>query len=342
VQAIRKSRPEVGFDLVDAPEPVLGPGDVLVAVAATSLCGVDRHVFDWDTAGQAFVPRLPIIPGHETSGTVVAVADDGSGAAVVEGDRVALESHLVCGTCRECRTGFAHLCTRQTILGLSHDGAFASLVAVPASSCFVLPASVTFEEAALFEPAGVAVHAMQRAGSLTGRNVLVSGCGPIGLLLVELARVAGAGMVIGVEVSPGRRAMAEQRGAMTIDPTVDDVPGAVRRLVPEGVDVAFEASGAASALEAALLSVRVAGDVVTVGHPGTVSIDVSRLINVRYITLRGVFGRRLWDTWQILGDLVATGRLDLKSFISDTIPLADLPVAITSVGDAGKVLVIPE
>ena len=340
MQAVRKSRPEAGFDLVDAPEPVLGPGDVLVEVAATSLCGVDRHVFDWDAAGQAFVPHLPIILGHETSGTVIGVSEEHIGLAV--GDRVALESHLVCGACRECRTGLAHLCTHQKILGLSHDGGFASLVSVPATACFVLPDSVTFEEAALFEPAGVAVHATQRAGSLTGRTVLVSGCGPIGLLLVELAAVAGAAMVIAVEVSAGRRAMAEVRGALTIDPMSQDVPEAVRRLVPDGVDVAFEASGAPAALQAALLAVRVAGEVVTVGHPGIVSVDVSRLINVRYITMRGVFGRRLWDTWQLLGDLVATARLDLKPFISDTIPLALLPEAITGLGDAGKVLVIPE
>jgi threonine 3-dehydrogenase len=260
------------------------------------------------------------------------------------GDRVALESHVVCGECVECRTGSAHLCTRQTILGLSRDGAFAQYVAVPATACFPLPDTVSFEHAALFEPAGVAVHALQRADSLMGKNVLVSGCGPIGLFLIELAVLAGASQVIGVEINAGRRAIAEKRGAIVLDPTSVDVVDEVRRLTwrRQGVDVAFEASGNARALVSALESVRVAGEVVTVGHPGDVTLDVSRLINIRYVTLRGVFGRRLWDTWETLSALVASGRLELGGFISDSIPLRELPQAITGIGDAGKVLVMPE
>lgn len=343
MQAIVKSRPCAGLDFVlDAPVPTVGDGDVLMKVAATSLCGVDRHVFDWDAAGQAFVPQLPRIPGHETSGTVV---ETGAGVTSLRaGDRVALESHVVCGECVECRTGSAHLCTRQTILGLSRDGAFAQYVAVPATACFPLPDTVSFEHAALFEPAGVAVHALQRADSLTGKNVLVSGCGPIGLFLIELAVLAGASQVIGVEINAGRRAIAEKRGAIALDPTSVDVADEVRRLTwrRQGVDVAFEASGNARALVSALESVRVAGEVVTVGHPGDVTLDVSRLINIRYVTLRGVFGRRLWDTWETLSALVASGRLELGGFISDSIPLRELPQAITGIGDAGKVLVMPE
>ncbi|MCU1570819.1 MAG: L-threonine 3-dehydrogenase [Naasia sp.] len=343
MHAIVKSRPGPGFDfLLDAPDPQVGPADVLVKVAATSLCGVDRHVYDWDQAGQAFVPTLPRIPGHETAGVVIEV-----GAAVQSisvGDRVALESHLVCGSCMECRTGNAHLCSRQTILGLSRDGAFAQRVAVPASACYPIPDGVSLEEAALFEPAGVAVHALQRAPSLLGQSVLVSGCGPIGLFLIELARIAGASRVIATELSPGRRLLAERRGAITLDPAAVDVPTEVARLTPrrQGVDVAFEASGSPRALGPVLESVRVAGDVVTVGHPGAVSVDISKLINVRYLTLRGVFGRRLWETWETLGELVSTGRLELAGFIDDRIPLDALPSAIAGIGDSGKVLVIPE
>jgi threonine 3-dehydrogenase len=236
------------------------------------------------------------------------------------------------------------LCTRQTILGLSRPGAFADYVTSPATACFPLPDLVSFEHAALFEPAGVAVHALQRTGSLTGKSVLVSGCGPIGLFLIELAVLAGASQVIGVEILERRRAIAEQRGATVLDPTSVDVATEVRRLTArrQGVDIAFEASGNARALVSALESVRVAGEVVTVGHPGEVTFNVSQLINIRYVSLRGVFGRRLWDTWETLSALVASGRLKLGGFISDSIPLRELPQAITGIGDTGKVLVIPE
>lgn len=342
MQAVVKSRPEPGLDLVlDANEPSVGDADILVEVAATSLCGVDRHVHDWSSAGQAFVRSLPLVPGHETSGTIVAVGS--AVTALRPGDRVALESHIVCGQCVDCRTGNPHLCTRQQILGLSRDGAFAERVAVPATSAFPVPPGVSFEEAALFEPAGVAVHALQRTGPVVGKAVLVTGCGPIGLFLIELALLSGAATVIGVEVAAGRRALAERRGAVVIDPSVVEVAEEVRRLTPrrDGVDVAFEASGSPRALVWALNSVRVAGDVVTVGHPGDVTIDVSRLINIRYLTLRGVFGRRLWDTWETLGALVGSGRFKLSGFISEVLPLADLPSAITRIGDAGKVLVVP-
>jgi threonine 3-dehydrogenase len=339
VLAVKKTRPEPGFDLVEVPAPEIGPGDVLVDVAATSLCGVDLHVHAWDASGQAFVPRLPVIPGHETSGTVIAVGNSVTSVAV--GDLVALESHIVCGTCRECRTGLAHLCPRQVILGLSRDGAFAEQVAIPASACFILPPGTDLQHAALFEPAGVAVHATQRTGSLTGRTVAISGCGPIGLVLISLARIAGAAVVIGIEPSEGRRALATARGAVALDPADGDVAAAVRELVPGGVDVGFEASGAGPALGGLLTAVRPGGDVVTVGHPGVVPVDVSRSINLDYITLRGVFGRRLWDTWELLSQLVQSNQLDLASLITDSITLSDLPGAMADVAAGGKVLVRP-
>jgi threonine 3-dehydrogenase len=327
-------------DDVDEPEP--GPEEVLVEVAATSICGVDVHVHRWDAAGQAFVPNVPLIPGHETAGTIVA-----TGAAVEglePGTRVALESHLVCNTCFQCRTGAAHLCTDQRILGLSWDGAFAQRVRVPHWACFRLADGVSLESAALFEPAGVAVHATQRAPSLAGASVLVSGAGPIGLFVIQLAQLFGARTIIASEVNPYRRNLAEQLGARAVDPLSEDVVAACRRAAPgrDGVDVVFEASGYPAAFPAALQSVRTGGDMITIGHPGEVPIDVSRHVNIRYVTLRGVFGRRLWDTWELLGGLVASGRLDLDWIITHRMGLDEFDRAIELLSaDAGKILVFP-
>jgi threonine 3-dehydrogenase len=326
----------------DVADPEPGPEEVVVAVAATSICGVDVHVHRWDAAGQAFVPRVPVIPGHETAGTIRAV-----GAAVPglqAGMRVALESHLVCDACFQCRTGAAHLCTDQRILGLSWDGAFAELVRVPYSACFRLPDDVSFESAALFEPAGVAVHATQRAGSLAGATVLVNGAGPIGLFVIQLAQLFGARTVIASEVSAYRRRLAEQLGATTVDPAAEDLVSRCRGAAPgrDGVDVAFEASGYGPAVSAALASVRTGGEMITIGHPGEVPIDISRQINVRGITLKGVFGRRLWDTWELLVGLVASGRLDLEWIVTHRLGLDEFDRAIGLLdGEAGKILLFP-
>jgi threonine 3-dehydrogenase len=344
MRAIVKRRPEPGMDYAaDLPEPVAGEDEVLIAVAATSICGVDRHVHEWDAAGQAFVPNLPVVPGHETAGTVRAVGSAVAGIAV--GARVALESHLVCHRCFQCRTGAAHLCVDQRILGLSWDGAFAELVRVPASACFPLPDEVGFDSAALFEPAGVAVHATQRADDLAGACVLVSGAGPIGLFVIQLAQLFGARCVLASEVNPYRRALAERLGARTIDPTVEDLGAACRRAAPgrDGVDVAFEASGAAAALPAVLAAVRTGGELITVGHPGIVPVDVSKHINVRYVTWKGVFGRRIWDTWELLAGLVGSGRLDLEWIVTHHVGLDEFDRAIELLGsDAGKILVVPD
>jgi threonine 3-dehydrogenase len=343
MRAVRKARPERGMDFdTDAPVPEIAEHEVLVEVAATSICGVDRHVFDWDAAGRTFVKNLPVIPGHETAGVVRKVG--GSVTSVAVGDRVALESHIVCNSCFECRTGNAHLCSNQQILGLSCDGAFAEFVKVPGWSCYVIPDNVSFENAALFEPAGVAVHAIQRSDSLTGQTVAVSGCGPIGLFLVQLAQLAGASRVIGVETNPYRRRLAEKYGAVTVDPRSTDVVAEAKKITGRrhGVDTVFEASGVAPALLSALEMLRPAGTVITVGHPGEVTIDVSRLVNINYLTLRGVFGRRLWDTWETLGELVGSGRFELDSLISHQLGIDEFARAIDLLGgDAGKIILVP-
>jgi len=323
-------------------EPEAGPDRVVVKVAATSICGADRHLYLWDKMGQNLRPTLPLVMGHEVSGTIAAVGSGVNGWAV--GDRVALESHLMCGECYMCRTGDAHLCERMRVLGITFDGAFAEYVSVPASICFRLPDGISFDAAALFEPAGVAMHAIQRAGALAGGTVLVSGCGPIGLYLIQLAFLTGAARIVAVETNPYRRAMAKEIGAIVADPGDTDIPAFCRSVAPRrgGIDVAFEASGSDKVLGSLFESVRRDGLVVTVGHPGAVSVEITSHINMKYVALKGVYGRRIWDTWEALLAFVDAGRIDLTGIVTHRLPIAEFDRSIELLsGDAGKILLYP-
>lgn len=345
MRAIVKQAPERGAQLVvDVPDPVPGAGEVVISVAAASVCGTDAHLYDWSPSAQDFCPKLPLIMGHECSGTVVEV---GPGVTRVRaGDRVAIETHLYCERCLECRTGNAHNCRNIRLVGLTWDGAFAERAKVPENACFSVPESVPLDVAALFEPAGVSVHALQRAGSVAGARVLVSGCGPVGLVVVQLCLLFGAAQVIATEPNPYRRRLAEQLGAVVIDPTREDAEAVVQDLTGDrggGVGIAFETSGAAGAYPLLWNCLGRESTLITVGHPGhSIEVDVAAYINKRGITVKGVFGRRIWDTWEQLLALVECGRLDLSWIVTHRLGLDQFEEAIALLaGDAAKVIIYP-
>jgi len=344
MKAVLKTRAGHGADYVtDHPEPRPGDKDILIDVAAGSVCGTDREIFEWTPSAQAFKLDLPNVLGHEISGTVIEIGRDVSRFSV--GDRVALESHIPCGNCYPCRTGDAHNCADMDLLGMHIDGGFAERVAVPESIGVHVPESIDLETAALMESAGVAWTAVDRSNLAgVGGNVLVTGCGPVGLVVIQLSMLFGATNVIAVEPNPFRRSVAESLGATVMDPS-DDVVGYCRSLGGSrgGVDVGFEVSAAPGTLPLLLESVRREGDVVTIGHPGApVAIDIASHINKKGITLRGVFGRRLWSTWEGLGGMLESGRLDLSWLITHRLGLDGFDDAIDLLsGEANKVLLIP-
>ena len=344
MKAVIKHAAERGIQVrEDWAEPVAGPGQVLLEVAAASLCGTDRELYEWTPSAQAFNLAPPVVLGHEGSGTVLAV---GAGVDnVTPGDRVALESHLICGRCYPCRTGSAHTCERTGILGMHIDGVFAERVAVPAGICVPLPESVSLETGALLESAGVAMHAVQRSGyAVAGQYVLVNGCGPVGLVIAQIALALGAAAVVAVEPNQFRRKQAESIGARVLDPS-DDVVGVCRDLAGRrgGFDVAFEVSGVRGVLPPLLEALRREATLVTVGHPSEpAAIDIAAFVNKKGITLRGIFGRRLWDTWEQLLLLLQSGRIDLDWLITHRLPLDEAEAAVELLtGDAGKVLLVP-
>ncbi|MBS1860337.1 MAG: alcohol dehydrogenase catalytic domain-containing protein [Actinobacteria bacterium] len=341
MQALIKERAATGAVLIEAPRPTPAADEVLIEVAGTSICGTDRHLYEWTPSARAFDPVLPLVFGHETAGTVVA-----TGAAVKAirvGDRVSVETHVFCGRCYPCRTGDAHNCARMGLFGLTLPGAFAAYAIAPERVCFVLPDEVSFDAAALFEPAGVAVHALERAGPLLGASVLVSGCGPIGLMLIALCRIAGAARIFAAEPVAEKRAWAADLGAIVLDPLVDDPAAVCGELRRGGVDVAFECSGAPQALPGMLAAIRREGRAVTIGHPGeAVAIDVAATVNKGGVTLAGVFGRRVWSSWETLVELVSSRRFEPEEFITLRLPLEQFEQAITATAtEPGKVLLQP-
>jgi threonine 3-dehydrogenase len=344
MKAVVKESAERGVTYVtDYPDPKAGLGQVVIEVGAASLCGTDRELYEWTPSAQAFNLDLPVVLGHEGAGTVVEVGSGVTNLAV--GDRVALESHLVCGECFSCRTGDAHTCERTRIVGMHMDGLFAQYMAAPQDICLKLPDHASLEVGALLEAAGVAVHAVQRANyAVAGRAVLVSGGGPVGLVVAYLSKLMGAAHVIVVEPNPYRRGQAEQIGAIALPPG-DEVVERCRELAGRrgGFDVAFECSGVPAALPSLFQALRREATLVTVGHPSRpAEIDIAAHINKKGITLRGIFGRRLWETWEQTMLLLDSGRLDLDWLITHRMPLDRIDEAVGLLtGDAGKVLLIP-
>ncbi|OII38039.1 L-threonine 3-dehydrogenase [Curtobacterium sp. MMLR14_010] len=344
MKAIVKTTAAPGVDLVeDHPEPIVGPEDVLLHVGAVSICGTDREMYEWTPAAVAFELDLPVVLGHEVSGTVIEVGSAVTRLAV--GDRVALETHIPCGACFMCRTGNGHNCMAMKIVAMHADGAFAERVAVPERICFPLPDGMSLEVGALLEPAGVAWHALQRADlAVAGSSVLVSGCGPVGLLIVQFALHLGATEVIAIEPNPYRRAWAERLGATVFEPGPAVTESIAQTYAHRGgVDVAFEVSAAGAAYPTLFEAVRREGTIVTIGHPaGPVPVDIAKYVNKKGITLRGVFGRRLWDTWEDLVEVLVRGGVDISWLITHRFPLGALGPAIDLLsGDANKVLVLP-
>jgi len=344
LRAILKTSAERGATFTaNAEHPKALPGMVVLEIGAASLCGTDRELYEWTPSAQAFNLDLPVVLGHEGAGTVVEV---GSGVSNLKvGDRVALESHLACGQCFACRTSSAHTCEKTKILGMHFNGVFAEYTAVPAGICVPLPTGLSLESGALLEATGVAVHAIQRSNyAVAGGSVLVSGAGPVGLAAIYLSQHLGASHVVAVDPNPFRRAQAEKLGAVALDPS-DNVVERCRELAGRrgGFDVAFECSGAPGTLDMLFEAVRREATVVTVGHPSRSSqIDVAAYINKKGITLRGIFGRRLWETWEQSLQLLDSGRVELDWLVTHRMRLDQVDEAIELLtGDACKVLLVP-
>lgn len=340
MRAVIKSQPTPGFEFVtDQPNPAPGPADLLIKIHSASICGTDRELYDWTASGQAFGSTLPVVQGHEGSGTVIGMGDGVSGFDI--GDRVAFESHVVCEGCRECRSGRKEFCPNTRIIGMHLDGLFADYAAIPAHACYRLPAGISLEAGALMESAGVAAHVMQRTNFRTaGSDVLVSGLGPVGLAIGVMARKLGAKHVFGLEPNQYRRDFAANLGITALAPGQDSPQ---ELFGVNGFDLSIEASGAQGTIPTLIENAATDSIVMAVAHPGdVVPIDVSKHISKRGVVLQGVFGRKIWQSWELLADLQLDRILDLNDFITHRVKLEDFADAMDLLhGDACKIVFQP-
>ncbi|MBI4230733.1 MAG: L-threonine 3-dehydrogenase [Planctomycetes bacterium] len=340
MKAIVKARAEPGLKIQDAPDPAPpGPGEALIRIRAGSICGTDLHIHKWDAWAQSRI-RPPQIIGHEIAGDIVELGEGVEGYE--KGQTVSVEGHIVCGRCPLCRTGQAHICPRMEIIGIDRDGGFAEYIKVPASNLWKIDAGIPIEVAALHDALGNAFHATL-LHPVAGKSVLVLGCGPIGLLSCAIARASGAERVFATDVNPRRLDIAERMGAdVRIDASKQDPVRVVREATESiGADVVLEMSGAPSAIQQGLAAVRNGGEVRLLGLPAhDVPIALARDIIFKGITIHGILGRRMYETWYQMRAFLRAGRIDVSPVITHRLPYQDVDKGFAALGEgtAGKVV----
>ena len=339
MKALVKAEAAPGLWLRDVPEPEARAGEVLIRVLRTGICGTDLHVRAWDGWAQAAV-RPPVVLGHEIAGRVAALGD---GVDTVDvGDLVSVEGHIVCGRCRSCLAGRRQLCPHTVSIGIDRDGGFAEYVAVPATNVWRHRFPVDPDVAAIFDPFGNAVHSAL-AFDLLGEDVLITGAGPIGVMAASVARHAGARFIVITDVSAERLELARSLGAITtaVDVTSTTLDEVMRDLgMVEGFDIGLEMSGAPAALHSMIASMAHGGNISLLGIPSTsVDFDWDRVIH-SMLTVKGIFGRQMYETWYEMSVLVQAG-LDISPVITDRFHYTEWEQAFEAAasGKGGKVVI---
>ncbi|QNP66962.1 L-threonine 3-dehydrogenase [Streptomyces genisteinicus] len=337
MKALVKQHAEPGLWLTDVPEPETGPGDVLIKVLRTGICGTDLHIRSWDQWAQGAV-TTPRVLGHEFVGEVASVGPDVADIAV--GDIVSGEGHLVCGKCRNCLAGRRHLCRSTVGLGVGRDGAFAEYVALPASNVWVHRTPVDLDVAAIFDPFGNAVHTAL-SFPLVGEDVLITGAGPIGVMAAAVARHAGARNVVVTDVSEPRLELARKVGAtLALNVAGAGIADAQRQLgLKEGFDIGLEMSGRPEAMRDMVDNMTHGGRIAMLGLPAEeFAVDWSKIVT-SMITVKGIYGREMFETWYAMTVLLEGG-LDLSPVITGSYGYRDFDAAFDEAaqGRSGKII----
>ncbi len=310
------------FEYADVPDPQIGAAEVLIEVKASGICGSDVHGMDGGTGRR--IP--PIIMGHEAAGVIAEVGADVTGWRV--GDRVTFDSTIYCGQCHFCRAGRINLCDNRRVLGVScdeyrRDGAFAEYIAVPQHILYRLPEGLSFEHAAVVEPLSVAVQAVERTGLALNDTVVVVGAGMIGLLLIQVLRSAGCGLIIAVDLEQDKLDFARKLGAdIAVSPDACNVPQKVaEHTAGRGTDAAFEVVGITATLNTAISSLRKGGTLTLVGNLSpTVELPLQTAVT-REITINGSCAS--CGEYPACLDMIARGQVNVEPIISAVAPMAE-------------------
>ncbi len=337
MKALVKSRNEPGLWLEDVPMPQVGKHDVLIKILQTGICGTDLHIYNWDAWASKTIP-VPMVVGHEFVGRIVDV-----GAEVHDfspGELVSGEGHVVCGRCRNCLAGRRHLCKDTQGIGVNRPGAFAEYISLPVTNVWSHDASVAPEVAAIFDPFGNAVHTAL-AFDVLGEDVLITGAGPIGLMAAAVVRHAGARYVVVTDVNPYRLKLAQQMGAtIALDMRSDTIDACQKRLgMKEGFDVGLEMSGNSQAFHQMLANMCHGGKIAMLGIPDKeISVDWNIII-FNMLTIRGIYGREMYETWYKMTSMLQSG-LNILPVITHRLDYTDFNRGFEAMrsGQSGKVV----
>jgi threonine 3-dehydrogenase len=337
MDALVKREAAPGLSLESVPEPAVGINDVLIRVKRTAICGTDMHIYNWDAWAQKTIP-VPMVVGHEFVGEIVEVGSNVNDFR--PGQIVSGEGHVVCGRCRNCMAGRRHLCAHTSGIGVNRPGAFAEYVALPMSNVWEHKPGIDLDVAALFDPLGNAVHTALQY-DLLGEDVLITGAGPIGAMAAAVCRHAGARHVVITDVIDERLALAARLGATrTVNVTREKLADVQAELgMQEGFDVGLEMSGNSAAFNDLIASMCHGGRIAMLGIPGeNTAIDWNTVI-FNMLTLKGIYGREMYETWYKMSVMVQSG-LDVSPVITHRMSYRDYEdgFAAMNAGKASKVI----
>jgi threonine 3-dehydrogenase len=337
VKALVKAKREPGLWLQEVPEPKPGPGEVLLRVLRTGICGTDLHIDAWNEWAQHTI-KPPLVVGHEFVGEVVELGD--GVASVFPGEIVGAEGHIVCGRCRNCMAGRRALCANTVGIGVQRDGAFAELIVMPAGNLWPHLTEIDLDVASIFDPFGNAVHTATQF-RLVAEDVLITGAGPIGIMAAMVARHNGARFVVITDVSDYRLELARKIGVTrAVDVSKANLRDVQAELgMSEGFDVGFEMSGRPSAMRDMIDNMAHGGRIAVLGLPDhEFGIDWSQVV-FKMLTIKGVYGRQIFETWYQMSVFVQSG-LDISPVITHRFPYHQYKeaFAVAHSGLCGKVV----
>lgn len=343
--ALRKLEDGPGLSLEkETPRPPIGSRDVLIQVTHAGICGTDRHIYEWDKWSQNRV-KVGITTGHEFVGEVVEVGE--AVTRISTGQRVSAEGHITCGYCYQCRTGNAHICETVEIIGIDRDGCFAEYIAIPEENVWPVHEKISDSVAAVFDPLGNAVHTVMTPG-VSGKTVLITGVGTIGLMAVGVAKAAGASKIFAVDVDRRRLELAKHLGADLALHSIEDdwIESLQKETGGRGADVLLEMCGHPTVINQGFTALANGGQASLLGIPsGEISIDLSKQIIFKGVTIYGINGRRMFDTWYQMESLLISGKLNIDPIITHQLPMEEFQrgFELMQKGEAIKVVLnIPQ
>lgn len=338
--ALVKSEAGVGLTLERVPIPEVGPNDVKIKIHKTSICGTDLHIYNWDEWSQATI-KIPTIIGHEYVGEIVEVGEAVSEYQV--GQTVTGEGHITCGTCRNCREGNKHLCRNAIGVGVNRNGAFAEYLVIPKDNVVPVTITDTITESMVssFDPLGNAVHTAL-SFDMVGEDVLITGCGAIGIMAAAIAHHVGARRVVITDVNDYRLNLCKEitPSVITVNVAKEKLEDAMKKIgLKEGFDIGLEMSGNGPAFSSMIDNMNNGGKIAVLGiHAKQPQVDWQKIV-WNGLTIRGIYGRKVFDTWNKMIFMLESG-LDVRKVLTHEFDFKDFQKGfeIMNTGKSGKVV----